>query len=64
MTEKEAAEYISMSVSFLRADRMNGVRKNRTRGPEFSKIGRTVRYMKDELDRWLDNHRVKRIFEI
>jgi len=60
MTEKEAAEYISMSVSFLRQDRMNGIREKRTPGPEFSKFGRSVRYMKDELDKWLDAYKIKR----
>lgn len=52
--EKEAAEYIGMSCAFLRQDRMNGIRKNRTRGPKPIKIGRSVRYLKEELDAWLD----------
>jgi predicted DNA-binding transcriptional regulator AlpA len=60
MTEKEAAEYISMSRAFLSQDRMNGIRKNRTPGPEFSKFGRSIRYMKEDLDAWLDKHKVKR----
>jgi predicted DNA-binding transcriptional regulator AlpA len=60
LNEKEAAEYIGMSLSFLRQDRVNGFRETRTRGPEFSRIGRTVRYMKEELDAWLDKHKIKR----
>ncbi len=52
--EKEAAEYIGMSCAFLRQDRMNGARKNRTRGPKAIKIGRSVRYLKEELDAWLE----------
>ncbi len=53
-TEKEAAKYIGMSCAFLRQDRMNGRRKNRTRGPKPIRIGRSVRYLKEELDAWLD----------
>jgi hypothetical protein len=34
-TEIEASEYIGMSRSFLRQDRMNGLRVNRTPGPKF-----------------------------
>lgn len=60
LTEKEAAEYINMSRSFLRQDRMNGLRKNRTKGPDFVKIGRAIRYLKEDLDIWLDNHKIKR----
>jgi hypothetical protein len=46
LTEKEASEYIGMSRSFLRQDRMNGYRVNRTPGPPFIKIGRSIRYLK------------------
>ncbi|MGE3319848.1 MAG: helix-turn-helix transcriptional regulator [Candidatus Berkiella sp.] len=56
LTEKEAAHYIGMSVSFLRRDRMEGVIGNRTPGPKWLKIGRSVRYLKEELDQWLENH--------
>ncbi|WP_367989492.1 helix-turn-helix transcriptional regulator [Vibrio sp. NTOU-M3] len=55
-TEQETAEYIGMSRSFLRQSRMEGQRKNRTLAPPFIKIGRTVRYLKEDLDAWLDSH--------
>ena len=58
-TEEEAAKYISMSQSFLRQDRMNGVRKNRTPGPGYVKIGRSIRYLKEDLDSWLEAHRIR-----
>jgi predicted DNA-binding transcriptional regulator AlpA len=61
LTEKEAAEYINMSQSFLRQDRLNGIRASRTPGPVFTKIGRTVRYLKEDLDTWLAQHRVERV---
>jgi len=60
LTEKEAAEYIGMSPSFLRQDRMNGYRINRTPGPRFLKIGRSIRYLKEDLEAWLLQHRINR----
>ena len=55
-TEKEAAEYIGMSQSFLRQDRMNGYRDGRTRGPDFVKVGRSIRYRHEDLEAWLSKH--------
>lgn len=55
--EVEAANYICMSRSFLSQDRVNGVLKNRTPGPKFIKIGRSIRYLKEDLDVWLDQQR-------
>ncbi|HGF0846064.1 TPA: DNA-binding protein, partial [Legionella pneumophila] len=52
--EVEAANYICMSRSFLSQDRVNGTLKNRTPGPKFIKIGRAIRYLKEDLDIWLD----------
>lgn len=60
MTEKEAAEYIGMSCSFLRQDRANGIRENRTPGPDYIKIGRAVRYLREELDKWLEAYKIER----
>ncbi|WP_394244836.1 helix-turn-helix transcriptional regulator [Vibrio astriarenae] len=56
LTEQETANYIGMSRSFLRQARMEGPRKNRTIAPPFIKIGRAVRYIKEDLDKWLDSH--------
>jgi len=60
MSEIEAARYISMSRSFLRQDRMNGIRHNRTPGPRYVRIGRRIRYLKDDLDAWLEAHLIDR----
>jgi len=57
LTEQEAAAYIGMSRSFLRHSRMDGRRDNFTPGPRFTKIGRSVRYLRDDLDAWLEAHR-------
>ena len=55
MSEKEAANYIGMSRSFLAQSRMDGRRDNRTPAPPFLKIGRSVRYLREDLDAWLDS---------
>lgn len=60
LTEIEAAKYIGMSQSFLNADRSNGPRKNRTKGPAFIKIGRAVRYRINDLDEWIQQNRIVR----
>jgi predicted DNA-binding transcriptional regulator AlpA len=57
LREPEAAQYLSMSSSFLRQSRMDGVRENRTPGPPFVKIGRAVRYLVEDLDAWLQKYR-------
>jgi hypothetical protein len=64
LTEIEASEYIGMSRGYLRQDRMHGFRKNRTPGPHFLKIGRSIRYLKIDLDNWLLEHRIERAFPI
>jgi predicted DNA-binding transcriptional regulator AlpA len=43
-----------MSRSFLRQARMEGNRDNRTSAPPFIKIGRSVRYLREDLDQWLN----------
>jgi predicted DNA-binding transcriptional regulator AlpA len=56
-TEAEAASYTGMSRSFLRQDRMNGQRENRTHGPKYIRIGRSIRYLIEDLDAWLNQFR-------
>jgi len=55
LTELQAARYIGMSRSFLAQSRMDGNRDNRTPAPPFIKIGRSVRYIREDLDKWLDS---------
>lgn len=60
LSEREACRYIGMSRSFLAQSRMEGKRDNRTPAPPFIKIGRAVRYLRDDLDRWLEQfHRLE-----
>ena len=60
LSEAQAATYINMSRSFLRQDRMNGPREGRTPGPRFIRIGCRIRYLKDDLDSWLESNAVDR----
>ena len=43
-----AAAYITRSVSSLRRGRKDGT------GPKFVRIGRSIRYLKSELDKYID----------
>jgi hypothetical protein len=52
VTEKDAAPYCAVSIAFLRKCRARGT------GPAFLRMGRTVRYLRDDLDAWLRQHRV------
>lgn len=53
-TEIETAAYLGMSRSYLRQSRMEGNRDSRTPAPPFIRIGRSIRYLKEDLDLWLD----------
>lgn len=46
-TEKQAASYLTRSVSSLRRDR------KRNRGPHFVRIGKSIRYLRAELDNFI-----------
>jgi predicted DNA-binding transcriptional regulator AlpA len=59
LAEGEAAEYIGMSVAYLKKARVSGTIGNRTPGPAFHRMGRrAVRYSRADLDAWLASHRV------
>jgi len=56
-TEAEAAEHIGMSQSFLSHHRQNGFIKGRAQGPAYIRIGKTIRYLRKDLDEWLNERR-------
>lgn len=58
LDEGPTAEYIGMSVAFLRKGRCVGIVGNRTPPPPYLKIGRKVKYARTDLDRWLAERRV------
>ncbi|MBL4647439.1 MAG: helix-turn-helix domain-containing protein [Gammaproteobacteria bacterium] len=53
-----------MSRIFLSQDRMNGFRDGRIPGPPFVKVGRNILYLKDDLEAWLEQHRVHRTGDV
>lgn len=60
-TEKEAAIYLGVVPSTLRRARMEGIRKARFESPPYIRVGRTIRYLKDDLDLWLEQHRIVQV---
>jgi hypothetical protein len=60
LDELETAGYLRMSVAFLRSDRSRGHIGGATAGPPFLRLGRTIRYRRDDLDAWLAEHRIDR----
>jgi hypothetical protein len=60
LDEPAAASYISMSVAYLRADRSRGHVAGSTPGPAYLRLGRAIRYRRDDLDTWLAARRVDR----
>lgn len=53
-SSQQAANYIGMSETYLRVDRSRGVTGNRTKGPDYTRKGRRVIYLKEHLDAWLE----------
>jgi Helix-turn-helix domain len=51
LSDPDAARYINKSPSWLRQSRMRG------EGPPYIRIGRSISYLKADLDRYLDQHR-------
>jgi predicted DNA-binding transcriptional regulator AlpA len=60
LDEREAAAYIGFSAAYLRADRYRGHVGAHTPGPAYLRLGRTIRYRREDLDAWLAKHRVAR----
>ena len=58
LTTEQAAEYLSLSASYLAKLRMTD---SKTVGPRFMKVGlRGVRYAKADLDHWMEARSVPR----
>jgi predicted DNA-binding transcriptional regulator AlpA len=62
-TEKQASFYVSLSASTLRQARCHGKREGITPVPKHIKIGRAVRYLREDLDAFLDKMRAETIPE-
>lgn len=59
LTEVEASEYLGLSRATLRRARMQGQRSGHIDSPPYLKIGRSVRYLRADCDKWLEQHRVQ-----
>lgn len=55
LTEREAAEYLRLSPSYLAASRLA---KPRTVGPPYLRVGKAVRYHVADLDQFIASRRV------
>jgi len=60
LRDEEAAAYIGMSAAYLRADRCRGHIGGSTPGPAFLRMGRTIRYRREDLNAWLAERRIDR----
>jgi excisionase family DNA binding protein len=50
-TEQETADYLQVAVGTLRRWRTEGT------GPPALRVGRTIRYRRSDVDRWLERER-------
>ncbi len=68
LTEKQAAGHTGFSPIYLRSLRVKDTRRIKNgepiEGPPWVKIGRAVRYMREDLDAWLNAHRVASTGEV
>lgn len=51
LSEADAAQYLNLSASLLKASRLA---RPRCDGPPFVRVGRAIRYRTTDLDAWLD----------
>lgn len=60
LSEKEAAEYIGISISLLRQARRGCFKDqpNRIQAPPYIKLGRIIRYKITDIDKWIEDKRV------
>lgn len=56
-SEDEAAYYLGISRITLRQSRMDGRRENHMPPPPYVRLGRRIIYLRDDLDRWLEENR-------
>ena len=56
-SEEETAYYLGISRASLRQGRMEGRREKRLPPPPYVRLGRKILYLKDDLDRWLEENR-------
>jgi len=58
LTEREAAQFLRVSVSSLRQGRLNGPRRGYAPIPPYVKYGRSIKYFRKDLVAFLESFRV------
>ena len=58
MSEREASDYLGIPMNSLRQSRCDGPRPGRIPPPPYCKIGKRVLYLRDDLDLFLEQHRI------
>lgn len=62
LREQDAAAYVGFSSSYLRNTRVADMRSEAAglpiKGPRWINVGAAVRYLRDDLDAWIDSFRV------
>jgi len=53
---KSAAAYLSVSAEYLKRARTTGSSENGGKSPKFIKIGRSVKYLLEDLNAFIDSH--------
>lgn len=59
LSTRQAAEYLCLSEIVLRQGRCEGPREGHIPPPPYVRIGRKVIYLIDDLDRYLEAHRIE-----
>ena len=52
LNQKQAAQVLGVSESYLATSRMIGRKENRTHAPDFIRIDGQIRYNRDDLKKW------------
>jgi len=60
LTEQEAADFLSLSTSYLRLLRSRGTLPGRTKAIPFVRCGRAIRYRCGDLREWVASQRICR----
>ena len=61
LDEKQAADFLGVSLSFLRKSRSEGAPGNRTQAPLFVRVGGRIYYRRPDLDSWVAGLEARRI---
>lgn len=57
LSDKEAAQMLGLSRVYLRKGRMNGFFAEGVTPPPFIRLGRMIRYRRDDLERWIEERK-------